>query len=272
MDNNNILTNPFLASQRLGTGQRTSVASPIGGWNTRDSLAQMEATDAVIMDNWYPGQGSVSTRKGYIEYATGLSGYVDSLIAYSGNGLQKFLCANNDEINDITSGTPANLGSGFLNAKWQYVNFNNYVVMVNGEDTPQNFDGSALSNSTISGSGLVANQLNGINIYKNRLYAWNSNEPYVWYGDVNAIQGTFTKFDLSRVAPQGGNLTAMVNWNLDGSTSVSTYAMFLMSSGDVLLYQGSDPATDFQLVGTYKIGRPIAIRGALKIAGICDFI
>lgn len=263
---NNILKQD-LSRQRGGTGQRISIPSPIGGWNTRDSLSQMSPTDAVIMENWYPGQGSVSTRKGYTEFATGLNGYVETLMEYNSGSVRKFLCANNDEINDITSGSVVNLGTGFTNARWQYINFNSYTIMVNGSDTPQTFNGTALANSTINGSGLIPSQLNGINIYKNRVYAWNSNEPFVWYGATNAIGGTFTKFDLSLVAPQGGNLMAMVNWNLDGSTSVSTYAMFLMTSGDVLLYQGSDPSSDFELVGTYKIGRPVAIRGALKVAG-----
>ena len=31
-----------------------SIPSPIGGWNARDSLANMAATDAVTMNNWFP--------------------------------------------------------------------------------------------------------------------------------------------------------------------------------------------------------------------------
>ena len=58
----------------------------------------------------------------------------------------------------------------------------------------------------------------------------------------------------------------MMTWNLDGGNGVDDYAVFLMSSGDVLLYQGSDPSS-WALLGTYKIGRPIAIRGAKKVAG-----
>ena len=57
-----------------------------------------------------------------------------------------------------------------------------------------------------------------------------------------------------------------MTWNLDGGAGVDDYAVFLMSSGDVLLYQGSDPSS-WALLGTYKIGRPIAIRGAKKVAG-----
>jgi hypothetical protein len=256
-----------LQNQRSGTALRQNVPAPTGGLNTRDSESAMEVTDAVIMENWFPGQGSVSTRKGFTEYATGLTGEVETLIEYNAGATRKFICANSDELNDVTNPAAiSNLGSGFANARWQSASFNAFVLMVNGTDTPQTFDGTTLAASTISGSGLTPANLDGINVHKNRVYAWSTNAQDVWYGATNAIGGSFTKFQLSRVAPSGGNLTSMMTWNLDGGDGVDDYAVFLMSSGDVLLYQGSDPAS-WALVGTYKIGAPVAIRGAAKVAG-----
>ena len=254
-------------AQSLGVSQFVSVPAPTGGWNTRDSLVLMESSDAVELENFFPGQGYIETRKGYEEFITGLTGQVESLIEFTAGTTNKFLCANDDEINDITTGSVVNLGTGFSNARWQYVNFNSYLLAVNGSDTPQVYDGSSLSASTINGSGLVPEELDGINIYRNRVYVWDTESQDVWYGATNAIGGTFTKFQLSRVAPKGGNLVSMVNWNLDGSTSVSSYALFFMSKGDVLVYEGSDPGSDFALVGTYKIGAPLSVRGSEKIAG-----
>lgn len=258
---------PTLDQERNGQALRKNVPSPSGGLNTKDSESAMEPTDALIMENWFPGQGSVSTRKGFTQYATGLSGYVETLMEYNANTVRKFICANGSTLNDITN--PASIvsvGTGFTNARFQWVNFNAYLIMVNGADTPQTFDGTTLAASTISGSGLTVSELNGINVHKNRVYVWNSNAQDVWYGATNAIGGVFTKFQLSRVAPFGGNLVSMMTWNLDGGNGVDDYAVFLMSSGDVLLYQGSDPSS-WALLGTYKIGRPIAIRGAKKVAG-----
>ena len=258
---------PTLDQERNGQALRVNVPCPSGGLNTKDSESSMEPTDAVIMENWFPGQGSISTRKGFTEYAVGLTGYVETLMEYNANTIRKFICANNTTLNDISN--PASIisvGTGFTNARWQWVNFNSYLIMVNGADTPQTFDGTTLAASTISGSGLIVNQLNGINVHKNRVYVWDSNAQDVWYGATNAIGGVFTKFQLSRVAPFGGNLISMMTWNLDGGNGVDDYAVFLMSSGDVLLYQGSDPSS-WALLGTYKIGRPIAIRGAKKVAG-----
>jgi hypothetical protein len=257
-----------LAQERNGQALRQNVPCPFGGLNTRDAESAMEPTDAVNMVNWIPSQGSVVTRKGYSEYATGLTGNVETLAEYNAGGTRKFLCANADEINDITNpASISNLGSGFSNARWQWVNFNANMLFVNGADTPQVFDGSSLSNSTISGP--TAANLIGVNVHKNRVYAWEDDSQSFWYGATNAIGGTFTEFNLSRVGNFGGNLIAMATWNHDGGDGVDDYALFMMSSGEVLLYDGSDPgdANNWSLIGVYKIGSPIAVRGIKKVAG-----
>jgi hypothetical protein len=255
-----------LQQQQGGQALRQNIPAPFGGLNTRDAESAMDPTDAVMMENWFPSQGSVSTRNGYTEYVTGLTGDVETLAEFNAGSTRKFLCANSDEINDITNpASVSNLGSGFSNARWQWANFNGNMLLVNGADTPQVFDGSSLSASTISGP-TVANLI-GVNVHKNRVYVWEDDSQSFWYGATNAIGGTFTEFNLNRIAPFGGNLVAMATWNLDGGDGVDDYALFLMSSGDAILYQGSDPgdATNWSLVGTYKIGAPFAVRGVKKI-------
>ena len=255
-----------LAQERNGQALRQNVPSPFGGLNTKDAESAMEPTDAVLMENWFPSQGAVVTRKGYTEYATGLNGNVETLIEFNAGASRKFLCANADEINDITNpASVSTLGTGLSNARWQWVNFNGSLLLVNGADTPQVYAGSTLTNSDISGP-TIANLI-GVNVHKNRVYAWEDDSQSFWYGATNAIGGAFTEFNLSRIAPSGGNLTAMATWNLDGGDGVDDYALFLMSSGDAILYQGSDPgdATNWSLVGTYRIGSPITTRGIKKV-------
>ena len=55
-----------------------SLPAPVGGWNARDALANMAPTDAVTLDNLFPGVSSVMLRGGYIRHATGISGHVSS--------------------------------------------------------------------------------------------------------------------------------------------------------------------------------------------------
>ena len=46
-----------------------SLASPIGGWNARDSLAEMNPLDAVQMVNFFPTPTDVTLRQGYTRYS-----------------------------------------------------------------------------------------------------------------------------------------------------------------------------------------------------------
>jgi len=108
-----------------------------------------------------------------------------------------------------------------------------------------------------------------VNAFKNRLYFLEADSQDFWYADPAAITGTVTKFPLSRVGQFGGNLIAMGTWTHDGGDGVDDYAVFIMSSGDVVVYSGSDPsdATDFLLVGVYHIGVPLGVRGVVKVGG-----
>jgi hypothetical protein len=50
---------------KQNTASTTSVPAPIGGWNARDSLANMSPTDAVQLVNWFPTPTDVTMRSGY---------------------------------------------------------------------------------------------------------------------------------------------------------------------------------------------------------------
>ena len=69
------------AQQRRATA--TSISAPIGGWNARDSLAEMPPLDAVTMVNMFPTPTDVTLRKGYVKASTGITGSVNSLMNYN---------------------------------------------------------------------------------------------------------------------------------------------------------------------------------------------
>ena len=77
-----------MAVAKKNTANTTSVPAPIGGWNGRDSLANMQPLDAVQLVNWYPTPTDVTMRKGYtvssiLTTSTGVK--TISSITYSGN-------------------------------------------------------------------------------------------------------------------------------------------------------------------------------------------
>ena len=65
------------------TAKTASIPSPIGGWNARDSLANMDAMDAVTMNNWFPTPTDITFRKGFSKYSIGITGQVNTLMNYS---------------------------------------------------------------------------------------------------------------------------------------------------------------------------------------------
>jgi hypothetical protein len=73
---------------KQNTASTTSVPAPIGGWNARDSLANMSPTDAVQLVNWYPTPTDVTMRKGYTVTSiltTSVGVQTISSITYVGN-------------------------------------------------------------------------------------------------------------------------------------------------------------------------------------------
>lgn len=250
-----------------------SYPSPIGGWNARDSLDEMDPTDAVALDNWFPGFGSCSIRGGSTPYVSSLNGSVGMLAEFFARNLRKFIAGAGGRIWDISSAGPGvSLASGFLSDSWQTAQFDDAsggprMGLVSGSDAPQQYDGTAISAMTISGSGLTPANLNGIHVHKSRSYFWDDRTQDFWYSATNALGGTLTKFPLGRTQVNGGNMLAMGTWSRDAGNGLQDLAVFVLSSGNVIVYNGDNPgdANNWSLVGRYSIGAPISKRGLRKL-------
>lgn len=239
----------------------------ITGWNTRDAVAAMAPTDAVILDNWYPDAGGLTVRQGSKVFCTGVGQtYVDTLVEYSAGPNLQFLAACGSRICNITSGTSIKVGGGFTSDVWQTVNFAGRLFFVNGVDKPQSWDGTALTNAGFNGTGLTQEDLIGIEVFKGRLFLWEKNSQSFWYGALGAITGTLTEFPLNLVANTGGNLIVMTTMSHDGGEGITDLAVFILSTGEVLIYNGLDPGdpTSWALYGRYKISPPISPRAVTR--------
>ena len=250
------------------------IVAPVGGWNARDALDQMPAEDAVTLTNWFPTVGRVETRRGFQSFASGLGSSVETLVEFNAESARKLLAAANGKIFDVSNpglvGAP--LGSGFQSNRWSTAQFDDVaggprIGFVNGVDTPQIFNGTSIASMTLSGTGLTPSNIAGINVFKSRSYFWEVDSQDFWYSDIGALGGTLSKFPLGRVSGFGGNIVAMASWTLDGGDGVDDLAVFVMSSGDVIIYSGSNPgsASDWSLVGIFRLGAPLSQRGVVKI-------
>ena len=136
-----------MAVAKKFTAKTASIPSPIGGWNARDSLAQMAPTDAVQLVNFFPTPTDVTLRSGYSKYSTGISGEVDSLMNYAGTTSQTLFAAAGTKIYNCNTSTATEAFTGTTNAKFQHVNFSNaagnFLVACNGTDATLVYNGTA---------------------------------------------------------------------------------------------------------------------------------
>ena len=133
------------AQQRRATA--TSLAAPIGGWNARDSIAEMSPLDAVTLTNMFPTPSDVQLRYGYSQYSTGITGQVYSLMNYSAPTTEKLFAVADGVIYDSTnSGAATSVFTGLANSKFQHINISNtgghFLVACNGADSTMIYDGS----------------------------------------------------------------------------------------------------------------------------------
>jgi len=256
-----------------------TVAAPTLGWNARDALANMNPQDAVYLENLFPSPTSVAVRSGYIKWATGITGTVETIFQYSGGATQKKFAAAGTQIYNVTASGAVGAAdvTALTNARWQYVNNTtaggSYLQAVNGADKMQVYDGSAWhkdgDGAPYDVTGVNTQTCIGITLSHNRVWFVQSNTLKAWYLPTGAIGGAATAFDISSFCYRGGYLMAMATWTMDAGYGMDDMTVFITSEGEVLVYRGTDPAssTTWSLIGNFWIGSPIGRRCAIKFAG-----
>lgn len=243
-----------------------SIPAPLGGWNARDELADMDATDAVILDNYFPDSASCKLRGGTARHVTldGVTDAPETLMVYANDGTNKMLaCAAGNIYDASLAGTiSATLATGLTNDRWSYDHMGGYIVFVNGADTPRKYDGSAISTTAITGSGLTPEDLIFVCQFKSRLFFVEKDSLSAWYLTTNAIAGSASELDFTGYCTLGGKLIAIGKWTRDGGSGSDDFVAFITDKGEVLIYQGTDPASadTWALVGVFRIGAPIGNR------------
>ena len=238
------------------------IPPPYRGWNVRDKLVGDELTAgyASVLDNWVPGEGKITLRKGYVSHATGLPGEAETMLSYRAGLAQKMFACSDGGIYDVTSGGTVGAAavSGLSNNKWRSKMFSTtggtYLLAVNGADGLRSFDGSSWDTQTIT--GLAAADIDGIGTHNKRVWLIEKASLSAWYLPVLYITGTVTEFALGALFKRGGYLVAIDTWTQDGGAGSDDVIAFITSEGEVALYSGTDPAS-FSLVGVFTIDRPI---------------
>lgn len=222
----------------------------------------MKPTDAVIMENWFPRESDVITRLGHTLHCnTGEGAFnVETIAEYKAGATRKMLVGCHGKLINATTSTPSTVGTGFTSNRWRWVNFGERLILVNGADAPQDWDGTTLTATAWSGSGLTITTLSDVCVFKERLFFIEKDTLNFWYASLQAITGALVKFPLKYSGSFGGVLKGIGTVSIDGGSGPDDIILFYLSSGEVIAYQGSDPgvAADWARIGTFQIGPPIS--------------
>lgn len=271
----------LVPSRRAGarTGQLNEASArpyshpaPYGGWNARGNLANMQFTDAIQMDNVFPGVQDVQLRKGCIDWTTGFGANIQTLLAYNGKAVQKLFAATNSGIYDATAaGAVGGAVTAATNGSWSYVNYanagGNFLVLVNGVDTGKTFDGTTWAASTIT--GIATTSLNYVTAHQRRLWFIENNSMNIWYLASDAIGGAATQLPVGSLFKRGGYLVALGSWTVDSGAGSDDLFVIVTSNGEIAVYLGTDPSSSstWALKGVYDAARPVGTRPLLDYGG-----
>jgi hypothetical protein len=268
-------------SAKQPTQQVASFLAPISGWVTNTNLAQADPTAAYVLDNFWPTTSAIEPRGGYAPRVD-LDAVCTGLFEYSAGA--EFIATDETKIytfdaNTADATTLAAAVTGRTSGDWQGVETQNdggsFFTLVNGSDSLQLYDGAthytvtgASSPHAITGSGLSGTDaFSYVWNFKERQWFVQSGSMNAWYLGVNSISGTATKFPIAGIFNKGGALHSGTTYSSDSGSGLDDMLVFLTTEGEFALYSGTNPASDFALIGVYEIGEPISRDPFIRIAG-----
>jgi hypothetical protein len=291
---------PMRTPQRL-VQQLVTVPPPSRGLNTTGEIADMAPTDAVEMDNLIANELGLTVRGGWREYATNIGGddsrTIRTVMSYEGApanaiasplGSSVLFATVDDGIFDIEGGgdmaaVPAAIAlSGGVNAgnmAWAQFTASGgaqYLIACSELDGGYLYDGVSWLKMTSIGApgpgiitGVDPTDFVHVCVWKKRLMFTLRASAEVWCLPVGAVGGAATLFDFGPQLIHGGAVLGLANWTQDDGAGVDDRLVILGSSGDLIVYEGTDPtdATKFFNIGTWYIGQPPVGRRCFTTSG-----
>jgi hypothetical protein len=241
----------------------------------------MPPTDCFVLFNMIAAEYGLRTRLGSREWCTGLTGagddYVRSVLPFTGsaaNGAQnKIFATTSSGIWDVTSSSASPsllLSFGITSGRAGHGvctvhvtaggHFLLYADEANGlhvySETAGTWAAVTLGGGGTQISGIDPASFAFVMVFKGRVWAIPANTADLWYSAAGSIYGAYTKFTLSTKLKAGGPLIGAWSWTYDGGSGLDDSLVAVSKGGDVVIYQGTDPAsaTTFGITGVWNVG------------------
>lgn len=248
------------------------------GINAVTSLATMGIDECIYTYNLFAQDLGMEVRDGFVEYANGWTGGpARTVITFEGHADadDKLWVANEVGIWDVTTeGTtapvlkftwPSSLGDAGICSFVTTTNDGNdlFVALCDGENGYHLYTQTTDTWAVIPEgagptqiTGTDPTNFNFVFIWKNRMWFIQKESSIGWYLPVGSFAGTVTDFNFGQQFISGGDLRAFYNWSLDGGNGLDDLMVAVSGAGDVVIYQGTDPAAadTFALIGTWALG------------------
>ncbi len=237
--------------------------SPSKGVNVIENRFDLGPQECEYLKNWWSEGGHLEARPGYAEFAdTGTGLMARSLITHEVGLTTAMFAASGGELWDVTAGgSGVSAISGMGSDDWSFASISNNTVACNADlgDYVKRYDGTAWQNANFTSDDIDPRTLTGVFEHKERLFFFRPNDANFYHGTLGGVQGALTKFPLENLGNLSGSLTAGGSWTVDSGKGNQDLAVFIFSSGDIIVYEGSDPtdAEAWALVGRFRTAQPV---------------
>lgn len=266
------------AADRL---QYASLAAPIGGLNTVSPGADMPLTDCVYCYNLIGGEYGLRSRLGWREWVTGIatggaSEQVRSVLPFTGSladgSADRLFACTGTGIWDVTASSAApsqviTFPLSSANAGWGasvcFVASAGHFLVYTDEANGLYVYTESTSTWAKIAQGTGGTEISGVDpakfvhvcAWKNRLWFTERDTAKAWYLGLNALYGAANAFTFGARFSHGGELRGLWNWTRDAGAGIDDHLVGVSSSGDVVIYSGTDPsdASAFSLVGVWYV-------------------
>ena len=160
--------------------------------------------------------------------------------------------------------------TGFTSNAWSWTAFANlgeqdYTVMCNGSDGVWSWDGSNTPAGMVKeaitapadATWVDPDKLAIVIAHQNYLFFADEQNLCVYYLPVQQKTGELSVLPLNALFRRGGFIRAISTWTIDGGAGMDDLIAIFSSNGETAIFKGTDPDSDYSLVGVFRFDSPL---------------
>jgi len=111
--------------------------------------------------------------------------------------------------------------------------------------------GASASSSAVTITNVATSDISQAWSFKERIFMVEGGTTSVWYLPVKSIGGAAVEIPLGSLFSKGGSVLFGATWSLDSGSGLDDVCVFVTTTGQVAVYEGTDPASasTWSLVG-----------------------